>query len=71
MERYDLLVIGGGAAGINALKQGVIQLAALAIRTGAAAALLGSQLSIQPSHGERIIKMFGHDHHEVCEPDAG
>ncbi|MBI4609786.1 MAG: FAD-dependent oxidoreductase [Candidatus Rokubacteria bacterium] len=23
MERYDLLVIGGGAAGINALKQGV------------------------------------------------
>ncbi len=23
MERYDLLVIGGGAAGINALKQAV------------------------------------------------
>ncbi len=23
MERYDLLVIGGGAAGINALKHGV------------------------------------------------
>ena len=23
MKRYDLLVIGGGAAGINALKQGV------------------------------------------------
>ncbi len=22
MERYDLLVIGGGAAGINALKEG-------------------------------------------------
>jgi len=23
MDRYDLLVIGGGAAGINALRQGV------------------------------------------------
>jgi len=23
MDRYDLLVIGGGAAGINALKQGL------------------------------------------------
>ncbi len=23
MERYDLLVIGGGAAGINALKEGI------------------------------------------------
>lgn len=46
----------------------LIQLAALAIRTGADAALLASQLSIHPSHGERLIKMFGHDHHEVCEP---
>ncbi|MBI4588390.1 MAG: hypothetical protein HY725_06095 [Candidatus Rokubacteria bacterium] len=124
MERYDLLVIGGGAAGINALKQGVklgakvalvdpgplggacingratgedggylklvfdgstekvlgvqmvsyaaaelIQLAALAIRTGASAQLLSSQLSIHPSHGERLLKIFGHEHHEVCEPD--
>jgi pyruvate/2-oxoglutarate dehydrogenase complex dihydrolipoamide dehydrogenase (E3) component len=23
MDRYDLVVIGGGAAGINALKQGI------------------------------------------------
>ena len=30
--------------------------------------LLSSQLSIHPSHGERLIKIFGHDHHEVCEP---
>ena len=49
----------------------LIQLAALAIRTGADAALLGSQLSIHPSHGERLIKMFGHDQHEVCEPEVG
>ncbi|MBI4636436.1 MAG: NAD(P)/FAD-dependent oxidoreductase [Candidatus Rokubacteria bacterium] len=47
----------------------LIQLAALAIRTGAAADLLASQLSIHPSHGERLLKIFGHDHHEVCEPE--
>lgn len=47
----------------------LIQLAALAIRTGADAGLLSSQLSIHPSHGERLIKVFGHDHHEVCEPE--
>lgn len=32
MERYDLVVIGGGAAGINALKEG--------IKLGATAALV-------------------------------
>jgi pyruvate/2-oxoglutarate dehydrogenase complex dihydrolipoamide dehydrogenase (E3) component len=47
----------------------LIQLAALAIRTGAGAQLLSSQLSIHPSHGERLIRIFGHDHHEVCAPD--
>lgn len=48
----------------------LIQLAALAIRTGADAGLLSSQLSVHPSHGERLIKIFGHDHHEVCEPEV-
>jgi len=47
----------------------LIQLAALAIRTGANAGLLSSQLAIHPSHGERLIKFFGHDHHEVCAPE--
>lgn len=47
----------------------LIQLAALAIRTGADARLLSSQLSIHPSHGERLIKVFGHEHHEICEPE--
>ncbi len=46
----------------------LIQLATLAIRAGADATLLSSQLSIHPSHGERLIKIFGHDHHEVCQP---
>ena len=47
----------------------LIQLAALAIRTGADAHLLSGQLSVHPSHGERLLKIFGHDHHEVCEPE--
>ncbi len=46
----------------------LIQLAALAIRAGASAPFVTSQLSIHPSHGERLIKIFGHDHHEVCQP---
>ena len=46
----------------------LIQLATLAIRAGADASLLSSQLSIHPSHGERLLKIFGHDHHEVCQP---
>ena len=47
----------------------LVQLAALAIRTGADAQLLSSQLSIHPSHGERLIRTFAHDYHEVCAPD--
>lgn len=47
----------------------LIQLAALAIRTGAGAQLLSSQLSIHPSHGERLVKMLGHEHHDICEPE--
>ncbi len=46
----------------------LIQLAALAIRAGASAQFVSSQLSIHPSHGERLLKIFGHDHHEVCQP---
>lgn len=48
----------------------LIQLAALAIRAGADARLVSSQLSIHPSHGERLLKIFGHDYHEVCEPEG-
>jgi pyruvate/2-oxoglutarate dehydrogenase complex dihydrolipoamide dehydrogenase (E3) component len=47
----------------------LIQLAALAIRAGVDAHRLGSQLSVHPSHGERLLKIFGHDHHEVCEAE--
>jgi pyruvate/2-oxoglutarate dehydrogenase complex dihydrolipoamide dehydrogenase (E3) component len=45
----------------------LIQLGSLAIRTGATAAQMSNLLSIHPSHGERFLKVAGHDHHEVCE----
>ncbi len=46
----------------------LIQLAALAMRAGADAHLVSGQLSIHPSHGERLLKIFAHDYHEVCQP---
>lgn len=46
----------------------LIQLAALTIRLGATAPFLSGQLSIHPSHGERLLKIFAHDYHEVCQP---
>jgi pyruvate/2-oxoglutarate dehydrogenase complex dihydrolipoamide dehydrogenase (E3) component len=45
----------------------LIQLAALALRTNATAALLAAQLSVHPSHAERFIKFAAHEYHEVCE----
>jgi pyruvate/2-oxoglutarate dehydrogenase complex dihydrolipoamide dehydrogenase (E3) component len=45
----------------------LIQMAALAIRTGATASVLAAQLSVHPSHGERFIKIAAHDHHEICQ----
>jgi pyruvate/2-oxoglutarate dehydrogenase complex dihydrolipoamide dehydrogenase (E3) component len=45
----------------------LIQLSALAVRTGAPASQLAGQLSIYPSHAERLLKVAGHDHHEVCD----
>jgi glutathione reductase (NADPH) len=45
----------------------LIQIAALAIRAGATAGLVSSQLSIHPSEAERFIKVAAHEYHEVCE----
>jgi pyruvate/2-oxoglutarate dehydrogenase complex dihydrolipoamide dehydrogenase (E3) component len=47
----------------------LIQLCALAIRSRATAASVAAQLSIHPSHGERLLKSFGEDLREVCEVD--
>jgi pyruvate/2-oxoglutarate dehydrogenase complex dihydrolipoamide dehydrogenase (E3) component len=45
----------------------LIQLAALAVRSGATATALSTQLSVHPSHAERFIKIAAHEYHEVCE----
>ncbi len=45
----------------------LIQLAALAVRRGATADQIATQLSIHPSHGERFIKVAAHEYHEICE----
>ncbi|MGH2669413.1 MAG: FAD-dependent oxidoreductase, partial [bacterium] len=48
----------------------LIQLAALAIRCGATAERLSTQLSVHPSHAERFLKIAAHEYHEVCEVPA-
>ena len=45
----------------------LIQLVTLAIRQRTTAGALAAQLSIHPSHGERLIKAAGHDYHDVCD----
>jgi pyruvate/2-oxoglutarate dehydrogenase complex dihydrolipoamide dehydrogenase (E3) component len=45
----------------------LIQLAALGIRLGVTASLLSTQLSVHPSHAERLIKVAAHEFHDVCE----
>jgi glutathione reductase (NADPH) len=46
----------------------LIQLCALAIRTGTSADAVAAQISIHPSHGERLLKAFGADLRDHCEP---
>jgi pyruvate/2-oxoglutarate dehydrogenase complex dihydrolipoamide dehydrogenase (E3) component len=48
----------------------LIQMAALAVRTGATASVLAAQLAVHPSHAERFIKIAAHDHHEICDVDG-
>lgn len=45
----------------------LIQLATLAIRSGATADHLAAQLSVHPSHAERFIKVAAHEYHDICE----
>jgi pyruvate/2-oxoglutarate dehydrogenase complex dihydrolipoamide dehydrogenase (E3) component len=45
----------------------LIQFCALAIRSRITADRVAAQLSVHPSHGERLIKNFGPDLLEVCE----
>mgnify|MGYP002067204173 CR=1 FL=1 len=45
----------------------LIQMAAMAIRSGMTADALAAQLSVHPSQTERFVKIAAHDHHEICE----
>jgi pyruvate/2-oxoglutarate dehydrogenase complex dihydrolipoamide dehydrogenase (E3) component len=56
-----------GVQMVNYAGAELIQMAALAIRSGVTASVLATQLSIHPSHAERLIKIAAHDHHEICE----
>ncbi len=60
-----------GVQMVNYAAAELIQLAALAIRCGATAELLGTQLSIHPSHAKRFIKIAAHEYHEICELPNG
>ncbi len=57
-----------GAQMVSHAAAELIQLCALAIRTGMPAHAVAAQLSIHPSHGERLLKAFGADLREHCEP---
>lgn len=56
-----------GAQMVSYAAAELIQLCALAIRAGVPAATVAAQLSVHPSHAERLIKGFGPDQREVCE----
>jgi pyruvate/2-oxoglutarate dehydrogenase complex dihydrolipoamide dehydrogenase (E3) component len=56
-----------GVQMVNYAAAELIQLAALAIRCRATADVMASQLSVHPSHTERLIKVTAHEYHEVCE----
>jgi pyruvate/2-oxoglutarate dehydrogenase complex dihydrolipoamide dehydrogenase (E3) component len=46
----------------------LIQFCALAIRSGASADTVAAQQAVHPTHGERLLKVFGADLREPCEP---
>ncbi len=57
-----------GAQMVSYAAAELIQFCALAIRSGATADTVAAQLSVHPTHGERLLKVFGADLREPCEP---
>ncbi|HET7875306.1 MAG TPA: NAD(P)/FAD-dependent oxidoreductase [Methylomirabilota bacterium] len=57
-----------GAQMVSYAAAELIQFCALAIRSRMTASAVAEQLSIHPSHGERLVKAFGADLREICEP---
>lgn len=56
-----------GAQMVSYAAAELIQFCALAIRSEVTADRVAAQLSVHPSHGERLIKSFGPDLREVCD----
>ncbi|HEU4438743.1 MAG TPA: hypothetical protein VFT36_05805, partial [Methylomirabilota bacterium] len=52
-----------GAQMVSPAAAELIQLCALAIRSRVPASLVASQLSVHPSHGERLLRAFGPEPH--------
>lgn len=57
-----------GAQMVSYAAAELIQLCALAIRTGTSADAVAAQISVHPSHGERLLKAFGAEMRDPCEP---
>lgn len=56
-----------GVQMVNYAGAELIQMAAMAIRSGMTADALAAQLSVHPSQTERFIKIAARDQHEICE----
>lgn len=57
-----------GAQMVSYAAAELIEFCALAIRAGMSADAVTAQFSIHPTHGERLLKAFGADLREPCEP---
>ena len=60
-----------GAQMVSPASAELIQLCALAIRSRVPASLVAGQLSVHPSHGERLLQAFGPEPHGVSRPVEG
>jgi pyruvate/2-oxoglutarate dehydrogenase complex dihydrolipoamide dehydrogenase (E3) component len=60
-----------GAQMVSPAAAELISLCALAIRSRVPASLVASQLSIHPSHGERLLRAFGPEPHAATAAPEG
>lgn len=60
-----------GAQIISPAAAELIQLCALAIRSRVPAGLVAGQLSVHPSHGERLLRAFGPEPHDTLRSPEG
>jgi pyruvate/2-oxoglutarate dehydrogenase complex dihydrolipoamide dehydrogenase (E3) component len=60
-----------GAEIVSSAAAELIQLCALAVRSRVPAGLVAGQLSVHPSHGERLLRAFGPGPHGMAHPPEG